>query len=186
VNREISFCTGQTRRTDAPRRHPPGFLRSPKSLFITEASARTAYNPSGMNTCIKSRRLRPVFAPRMPAKSSGMNTSKNSPVTHFRMNTYRQPRPVTTFRMNTYTKTGGRGVLACSLFRQHRSASPACALASPPCKQGKGNKKSYRRTSCGSAPPARNGPSAVLESPAEHFRRKREELVRITQESLPK
>jgi hypothetical protein len=86
----------------------------------------------GMNTSTKSWRLRPVFAPKIEPNSSAMNTSENSSVTLFRMNTYRQPRPATTFRMNTYTKTGGGGGYAFdvrshnpdSLCGRERSARP--------------------------------------------------------------
>jgi hypothetical protein len=67
--------------------------------------------PFGMNTYRKSPPKGALFAPKMPAKSSAMNTSKNSPVTHFRMNTYRQPTTATIFRMNTYAKRGrGEGL----------------------------------------------------------------------------
>jgi hypothetical protein len=86
-----------------------------KSSGMNTSKISLPITPFGMNTSIKSRPLWPVFAPKVPAKSSAMNTSKNSPVTCFRMNTYRQTTPATSFRMNTCRKMG-RGVPSACRF----------------------------------------------------------------------
>jgi hypothetical protein len=67
----------------------------------------------GSNTSTKSRRLRPVFAPKIPANSPRMNTCAKAAPNPRRMNTYRQTAPATAFRMNTYAEMGwgGRGSL---------------------------------------------------------------------------
>jgi hypothetical protein len=84
---------------------------SANSSGINTSKMSLPVRPFGMNTCAESPHLRPVFTPKIVAKSSAMNTSTNSPVTHFRMNTYRQPKTATAFRMNTYAKMG-EGVFA--------------------------------------------------------------------------
>jgi hypothetical protein len=88
--------------------------------------------PFGMNTCAESPHPRPIFTPKIVAKSSAMNTSKNSPVTHFRMNTYRQTTPATTFRMNTYVKRGrGEGSYCYLNCYPSKPAQPPARRTAP-------------------------------------------------------
>jgi hypothetical protein len=112
---------------------------------LSVASHRLPYGISGptwaghasltafeMNTSTKPSAIPLCFARKMPANSSRMNTSKNSPVTYFRMNTYRQPKPVTIFRMNTYAKMGrGEGSYCYLNCYPSKPAQPPARRTAP-------------------------------------------------------